>query len=125
MVEHAWPVSLLGWVVVVLKRHCEALHELSWDEWQEFADLQFSLLKAMTDRAPLEKEYLACFAEKEGFRHLHFHLVPKGPGFDAQYAGSKAFHYINPDPEEVLEPQAVAAYCRELASVLAAFREVR
>ena len=28
LVEHAYPSDLVGWLVIVLKRHCEKLHEL-------------------------------------------------------------------------------------------------
>lgn len=114
VVEHAYPASLLGWVVVVLKRHAEALHELTLEEWREFAEVQHGLLAALRECQPLEKEYVACFAEKEGFHHLHFHVIPKGPGFDPQYSGGKAFHYINPAPGEVLDPAQVDQFCREL-----------
>jgi diadenosine tetraphosphate (Ap4A) HIT family hydrolase len=41
LVEHAYPVKTIGWLVIVLKRHAEALHELtpedlpSWDRFKE------------------------------------------------------------------------------------------
>ena len=29
LVEHAYPIKMIGWLVIVLKRHAEALHELT------------------------------------------------------------------------------------------------
>ena len=40
LVDHAYPTSLKGWLVIVLKRHVEALHELSQEEFKELADIQ-------------------------------------------------------------------------------------
>src|SRR5512135_1177493 len=39
-VEHAYPVKVLGWLVIVLKRHAEALHELAAEEFTELAQIQ-------------------------------------------------------------------------------------
>jgi diadenosine tetraphosphate (Ap4A) HIT family hydrolase len=33
LVEHAYPSNLVGWLVIVLKRHCEKLHDLEKEEW--------------------------------------------------------------------------------------------
>ena len=35
LVEHAYPVKTIGWIVIVLKRHAEALHELTIEEFIE------------------------------------------------------------------------------------------
>ena len=114
-VEHAYPASLLGWVVVVLGRHCEELHSLTFPEWEEFGRIQHQLLHAIVECLATEREYLACFAEKAQFRHIHFHVVPKTLDFDPQYVGTKAFHYINADLADVLEPGVVASFCLRLA----------
>ena len=39
LVEHAYPTSLLGWLVIVLRRHSEALHDLTPDEATELGGL--------------------------------------------------------------------------------------
>jgi len=35
LVEHAYPGKLKGWLVLALKRHVQALHELTRDEFLE------------------------------------------------------------------------------------------
>ncbi len=38
-VEHAYPSQLVGWLVIVLRRHAIALHELSAAEFAELGPL--------------------------------------------------------------------------------------
>ena len=40
MLEHAYPTCLKGWLVIVLKRHVEALHGLTREEFIELGELQ-------------------------------------------------------------------------------------
>src|SRR5690348_12644608 len=35
LVEDTYPIKILGWLVIVLKRHAEALHELTAEEFIE------------------------------------------------------------------------------------------
>jgi diadenosine tetraphosphate (Ap4A) HIT family hydrolase len=37
VVDHAYPARQVGWLVIVLKRHAEALHELGDAEFEELA----------------------------------------------------------------------------------------
>src|SRR5512134_4061576 len=53
LVEHAYPVKILGWIVIVLKRHAEALHELTVEEFMELAQIQARLI-------PLLHEEVQC-----------------------------------------------------------------
>ncbi|MGO8946882.1 MAG: hypothetical protein ACLQUY_04295 [Ktedonobacterales bacterium] len=41
VVDHAYPTSHLGWLVIVLKRHVEALHELRKEEFVELAEIEY------------------------------------------------------------------------------------
>ena len=81
VVEHAYPTSLKGWLVIVLKRHVEALHDLTREEFQELADIQYRLAQVMRFRASIEKEYMMCFAEHtlSLFRSHEQVLEPDGP----------------------------------------------
>lgn len=46
-VEHAYPSSLLGWLVIVLERHAEALHQLEPEEAVELGILQRAVAIAL------------------------------------------------------------------------------
>ena len=69
LVEHAYPVKLSGWLVIVLKRHAEALHELTVEEFTEPGQIQAGLVPILYEELHCEKEYVVCYAEMEHFRH--------------------------------------------------------
>src|SRR5438045_473230 len=77
MVEHAYPAKMKGWLVLVLKRHAEALHELSAEEFAELADVQRRTVALAHAAFGSQKEYVMCLAEGAHFHHIHVHVVAK------------------------------------------------
>src|SRR5512144_1443661 len=75
--EHAYPVKILGWLVIVLKRHAEALHELTAEEFAELGQLQAKAIPLLHETLHCEKEYISCYAEMENFRHIHIHVFAR------------------------------------------------
>ena len=71
--EHAYPVQRIGWMVIVLKRHAEALHDLTAEEFTELGQIQSRLTHVLFEELHCEKEYSICFGEAENFAHIHFH----------------------------------------------------
>ncbi|MFZ2781623.1 MAG: HIT domain-containing protein [Rectinemataceae bacterium] len=114
VIEHAYPTGLLGWIVIVLKRHCEELHNLKKEEWNELADIQYRLLKALNDELEIRKEYFACFAELEGFKHIHFHVIPKTKEYIDEYKGTKAFQYLKIEEEKCISKNQIIALCENI-----------
>ncbi|MEM7369436.1 MAG: HIT domain-containing protein [Bacteroidota bacterium] len=113
-VEHAYPTSLEGWLVIVLKRHCERLHELSLEEQLDLARVQYHVLQAIHQLFRSEREYVMCFAEAPGFKHIHFHVVPKHEEFEEAYKGGKVFHYLKAPTEEWVAPSRIQEICTHL-----------
>jgi len=118
LLEHAYPTSLGGWLVVVLRRHCENLHELSRSEWIELAEIQYLAIAAMKDLFVIDREYVCCFAEKEGFKHLHFHLIPKYTDCDQESIGIGAFRHLKVSQDEAIEPSRVIEICDSLREAI-------
>ena len=77
VVEHVHPTPLEGYLVLVLNRHCSAIHELQDEEMLEFGKLLSLLCKALHDILNTDKEYVLQFAETEGFHHVHFHVIAR------------------------------------------------
>ena len=75
--DHAYPTRMKGWLVLVLKRHAEALHELSTEEYTEMAALLERTVRLLRSEMGCAKEYAMCFAEAEHFNHIHLHVVPR------------------------------------------------
>lgn len=114
LVEHAYPSKLKGWLVIVLKRHAEALHELELEELEELARLTHRVTRLLRQTLGCEKEYMMCIAEGQGFKHIHVHLVPKPPDLPPELKGPRIFALIAVDESQAAPPGEVRALCEDL-----------
>src|SRR5438045_1970435 len=48
LVDHGYPTALKDWLVIVTRRHVEALHELSREEFAELAEIQYKLAQIVS-----------------------------------------------------------------------------
>jgi diadenosine tetraphosphate (Ap4A) HIT family hydrolase len=118
-VEHAWPTSMVGWTVLVLRRHAEALHDLTQDEFAELGELLRSVTPTLRRETGCLKEYVSCYAEAEGFSHIHVHVVPRSADLPFELRGPNVFSLIGPDVETA-DREEVVRFCsaaRELVTV--------
>lgn len=113
LVDHAYPTGLLGWTVLVLLRHAEALHELTPEESTELGLLQVAVARAMREDLACVKEYSALFAEAEGFAHVHFHLVPRSASLPEESRGPRVFGTFMKDFQPV-DPSAVTEWSERM-----------
>lgn len=118
LVEHGYPSSLPGWVVIVLRRHAEALHELTGPEARELGLLLRRVARALREELGCAKEYSVCYGEARGFSHLHVHVIPRAPDLPPGHRGGAVFRYLRDDDEPVA-PDAVTAICESLSRRLA------
>ncbi len=118
VVEHAYPTAHLGWLVIVPKRHIEALHELSVEEFQELAEIEYKVVQVMHMDRTIEKEYLMCFAEREGFHHVHIHLVSRPANLRAELKGPRVLGLLAVDEEHAIPAQALTAFCEDFTRKL-------
>jgi diadenosine tetraphosphate (Ap4A) HIT family hydrolase len=96
MLEHVHPSSVRGWIVLVLKRHCGALHELQPHEFAEFGQLLPATVRALNEILGTEKEYVMQFAEGDGFHHVHFHVIARLPDWPDSLKGPRVFRAMDP-----------------------------
>jgi diadenosine tetraphosphate (Ap4A) HIT family hydrolase len=116
MIEHAYPTRLKGWLGIVLKRHVEALHELTREEFAELSELQSLAVRLLHEGLDCAKEYVVCSAEAEHFQHIHFHVIAKPHNLPDEFKGTKIFAMINITEAEALPREEIAAFCGELRS---------
>jgi diadenosine tetraphosphate (Ap4A) HIT family hydrolase len=121
IVEHAYPSALLGWLVIVLKRHAEALHLLTEAESVELGMLQWASAKTLASLTGCAKEYIAFFAEMPGFHHVHFHVVPRHPDLDPELRGGKVFAFLHAGRSDTVPADRVAEFCARAATELTTF----
>jgi diadenosine tetraphosphate (Ap4A) HIT family hydrolase len=110
-VEHAFPAALKGWLVIVLERHAEALHELTQAEFAELSLLQRRAVTLLHQEVACSKEYIVCFAEKEGFHHIHIHVIPRLPDIRPELKGPLVFSLLKPEEHPPLSETEVTAWC--------------
>jgi diadenosine tetraphosphate (Ap4A) HIT family hydrolase len=89
-VAHAFGSRLPGWLVVVPRRHVLALDDLSVEEMSGLGPLLRSLTSALRSVTGCEKTYVVLYAEAEGYAHVHFHVVPRMPGFTREQRGPRS-----------------------------------
>ncbi len=114
MIEHAYPCGLIGWLVSVLRRHAEALHELTPAEWAELGILQQRTAMLLRSALHCEKEYIMGLAEVPGFKHLHFHVVAKPYVLSAELVGTRIFAMLKVSLEEVIPAETIADFCEQM-----------
>ena len=140
IVEHAYPTKLKGWLVIVLKRHCKALHELNKEEFIELGEITYKVVKALHEVLGTEKEYSVCFAEKEYFNHIHFHMalcspeemprtfskispgyqpcrlymIPRSKDLPGELKGTNIFSMLKIDEEHAVPKNEVIEICMKL-----------
>lgn len=114
LVEHAYPVKVAGWIVIVLKRHAEALHELIAEEFAELAKIQARLIPLLHEELHCEKEYISCYAEMEHFRHIHFHVFAKPADLPDALKGGGSFAFLKVPPEETVPTSQIISFCELL-----------
>jgi diadenosine tetraphosphate (Ap4A) HIT family hydrolase len=114
LVEHAYPVKRVGWMVIVLKRHAEALHELSAEEFAELGRLLSLTTHFLSEELHCQKEYISCYGEAEGFPHIHFHVFAKPGDLPEELKGGKSFNLLKVSREEAVPPSEIVAFCELL-----------
>lgn len=119
MVEHAYPIKYIGWFVIVLKEHKEALHEVTSEEFDELRMLQENLIKALHTVLKSQKEYACCFAEGEGFKHIHFHTIAVQDSLPPEFRGTNIFSMIHVDEENALPKDEIMKACHPIKEALA------
>jgi diadenosine tetraphosphate (Ap4A) HIT family hydrolase len=90
-VAHAFGAGLLGWLVLMPRRHVLSVAELGDDEAAALGHWQVRLSRALTEETGCRKVYVAQFAEAPGFGHVHFHLVPRPPELAEELRGPRVF----------------------------------
>jgi diadenosine tetraphosphate (Ap4A) HIT family hydrolase len=106
-VEHAHPVAIPGWLVLVLRRHARALHELTDDESTALGRWLGVLPKALHHATGSDVEYVMQFAEGDGFHHVHVHVVARGATWKPEWTGPGVFGALGVGVDELVSAERV------------------
>jgi diadenosine tetraphosphate (Ap4A) HIT family hydrolase len=98
----------------VLKRHAEALHDLSDEEFTELGGLLSLTTHLLSEELHNQKEYISCYGEADGFPHIHFHVFAKPADLPDELKGGKSFNLLKVSREDAVPPAEIISFCELL-----------
>src|SRR5688500_12496724 len=103
-VVHSYKTALPGWLVLVVRRHIEAIDELTEEEAIELGILLQRVSLALKQITGCLKTYVIQFAEMAEHPHVHFHVVPRMSNQPENRRATEVFKYLGvSDKERVIE----------------------
>lgn len=120
IIEHAHPTSIRAWLVLVLNRHCEALHDVAPEEFAEFSQLLLLACQALHAVLNTEKEYVLQLAEGQGFQRVHFHIVARLPEWPDALRGPSVFAGLGNKVEQPLSSEELTPLALQIREHLLA-----
>jgi diadenosine tetraphosphate (Ap4A) HIT family hydrolase len=106
-VVHAYNTSLLGWLVLVARRHVAAIDELSEAEAVEMGRLVRQLSISLKEHTGCSKTYVMQFAEAPRHNHVHFHVVARMADQPDDHKGPHIFKYLGVADEQRVSEAAM------------------
>lgn len=103
-VAHSYNTALPGWLVIVARRHIEAVDELTPAEALELGALIRQTSVALKAVIKCAKTYVIQLAEAAEHPHVHFHIIPRMADQPEEYRSTKVFAYLGvPEQDRVSE----------------------
>lgn len=115
-VAHSYNTSLLGWLVLIARRHITTIDEMTEAEAVELGQMIRRVSIALKEATGCAKTYVIQFAEAAGHNHVHFHVVARMADLPEDFRGPLIFRYLGaPEDKRVSEAamNALAAKVRE------------
>ena len=115
-VVHSYNTSLPGWLVLIARRHIEAIAELTPPEAVELGLLIQRVSQALQATTGCIKTYVIQFAEAADHPHVHFHVVPRMADQPPERRGPHIFGYLGVADHERIDEATmndIARHVRE------------
>ncbi len=119
-VVHAYNCAHLGWLVLVCRRHIEAIDEMTRAEAHDLGDLLRVASRALKLRLGCEKTYVMQFAEASDHRHVHFHLVARMRQQPPEDKSWRIFRHLGVPVEQRCSETAMNALAADVGAHLLA-----
>lgn len=117
-VVHCNNTSLLGWLILVTRRHIATLDEMTEQEALEMGKLTRLVSLALKAHTNCTKTYLAQFAEAAGHHHVHIHLIPRMPDQPETHKGPHIFKYLGVPPEVRCDETTMNHFAQQIRQTL-------
>ncbi|MCE7989723.1 MAG: HIT family protein [Caldilinea sp. CFX5] len=99
---HSYNTSLLGWLVLIARRHIASIDEMSEAEAAALGPLLRQVSTARKAVTGCSKTYVVQFAEAPGHPHVHFHVIPRMADLPVERRSTNIFTYLGVPTEEWL-----------------------
>jgi diadenosine tetraphosphate (Ap4A) HIT family hydrolase len=119
-VVHSYNTALPGWLVLVARRHIEAIDELMDEEAVELGILLQRVSLALKETTGCLKTYVMQFAEMAEHPHVHFHIVPRMANQPENRRATNVFGYLGVSEEERVSEETmneISVKVKQLLSV--------
>jgi diadenosine tetraphosphate (Ap4A) HIT family hydrolase len=117
-VVHSNNTSLPGWLVLVLRRHVNALADLTDDEAAALGPLVKAVSVALRDTVGCPKTYAVQFAESASHQHVHVHVIPRYADQPPEEKGPGIFSRLGVDADERVSDQRMDEIAVRVRSAL-------
>jgi len=117
-VVHSYNSGLLGWLVLVVRRHIAAIDEMSAAEASELGLLMRRVSLALKEVTGCQKTYVLQFAEHPQHPHVHFHIVPRMKNQPDDRRGTKIMGYLNPPEADRIDEDAMNPFAKQIQLLL-------
>lgn len=117
-VVHSYNTSLEGWLVLVARRHIEAVAELTFDEAAELGVLLQKVSNALQQVVACKKTYVIQFAEHPEHPHVHFHVIPRMVDQPEDRRSTHIFAYLGVAEEERVSEATMNAISEKIRDAL-------
>jgi diadenosine tetraphosphate (Ap4A) HIT family hydrolase len=97
---HAFDTGLPGWLILAPTSHVASLDQLTPEAPAELGTILRNLTAALRAVTGCVKTYVLLVAEKPGFAHLHFHVVPRAADISDNYKGPGIFGLLSVSPDQ-------------------------
>ena len=117
-VAHCYDSALLGWLVLVARRHIASLAELTDQEAGELGQLIHNTSLALREVTGCVKTYALQFAESPEHQHVHFHIIPRMADLPEDHCSTQIFKYIGVPEMECVSQEAMNAIAVRIREIL-------
>jgi diadenosine tetraphosphate (Ap4A) HIT family hydrolase len=117
-IVHSYNTSLPGWLVLVARRHINAIDELTANEATELGMLLQKTSAALKRTTGCAKTYVIQFAEHPEHPHVHFHVVPRHADMPPEYRSLNVFKYLGVSETERVSEDVMNKLAMQIRKLL-------
>lgn len=102
-VVHHYRTALPGWLILVARRHIQAIDQLTVAEAVELGVMLRQVSLVLKEVTGCLKTYLLQFTDHPRHPHLHFHVVPRLDSLPEARRGANVLGYLREEEDKIID----------------------